>query len=152
MPANIHTWSDLAKFGVNPLTGEACKYAQRLLCDLSEQGVDLLRDFFGLPYSEDIRTQFPENWNSKVGDDPAIASVMLARGLFGELARFALQRAGFLYIVWGMDDAWCGYNQEDLPADMTVDKLRKIFKVVYINPVPSGTSSRNTHEMSGRTL
>ena len=153
MPANIHTWSDLSKFGINPLTGEACKYGQRLLCDLSEDGVALVRDLFGLPaVVSDVRDQFPINWNSMVGDKPAIASIMLPRGMFGDICRFALFRAGYELVIWSHDGGWAGYMQSDIPKDITHEKLEAMYKAVYRNPAPGAASSRNQHAMSGRTL
>jgi hypothetical protein len=31
-------WDDLRKYGINPLTGEACRFGQRILTDLIERG------------------------------------------------------------------------------------------------------------------
>lgn len=148
MPAHIRTFNDLSKFGINSLTGEACAYAQRILCDVNEDGAAALCDFLGLPSD----TVFAANWNSRVGDKPATGSVMIARGMFGELARFLLYREGFKYIVDERPSGWAGYMQEDLPDGMDYDRLSKIYGTVYINPRAVGEGSRNTHQMTGRTV
>ena len=149
MRANIHTWADLKQFGINPLTGEACKYSMRLLCDMSDKGVDLVLDYFGMPHGE---TVFAKNWNSMVGDDPAVASIMLSRDAFGSLCRFALFRAGYDIVLWTQDGGWYGYTEDELPEGMTQEKLTSMYKAVYRNPAPQSATSRNTHAMSGRQL
>ena len=35
---SIHCWDDLARYGVVPLTGEACGLSYRLLCDVTAHG------------------------------------------------------------------------------------------------------------------
>ena len=100
---HVHCWNDLRQFGINILTGEACALGMRVLCDLDEQGVRLMREVFGLPdlectLREEMRDlppecgnqaarlrqrvrQFDRNMNSE-----GIASIMLPRSLFTDLA------------------------------------------------------------------
>lgn len=82
-----YKFDDLKAIGINPLTGEADAFGMRLLCDLSEKGADLVRRFLGLESGGSER-HFQRNWNSMVGDDPAVAAVMLTRNTINDLMRF----------------------------------------------------------------
>ena len=104
------------KLGINPLTGERCVYSQRILCDLSQVGKDLILDYFGLPYN----TSLDENWNSgfQCQDDwvASIASIMLPRELLygnSPLLKFALFRAGYPYVVNIPGQGWKGLTEAE---------------------------------------
>jgi hypothetical protein len=51
-------YSDLRKYGINTLTGEACPYGMRVLCDLTEQGRRIVLDMLGCDLGP-----LPRNWN-----------------------------------------------------------------------------------------
>lgn len=85
------TFSNLHTIGINPLTGEACAFSMRILCDVNDKGAELVKDFLGLP----VGTKLADAWNREVNCYPAIGSIMVERGLFPSLARFALFRSGF---------------------------------------------------------
>lgn len=149
MSLTYYSASDLNQFGVNYLTGESCRYGMRVLCDLSKEGVELICDFMGLPAD----TKFAENWNTMVGTDaPAVASVMLARETLKPLAKFAMIRAGALWVVHQNDSTLHGYTAEDMSRwGITEERLREVYpSVKYVGPLSAG--SRNTHAMSGRTI
>ena len=59
----IRNWSDLRPYGIDCLTGEACGISARALCDLTEDGQKLVREFLGLPYN----APFAPAWNSAAG-------------------------------------------------------------------------------------
>ena len=124
----------LTNFGVNPLTDEACAYGLRILCDLSTSGVNLLTQFLGAN-----TLALSPNWNSRVGEQPAVASVMLPRETLGPLLIFALLQQGH-DVVTVTDPT--GYSQEEWDR--------------YPSPKPAAIHNpgrqRNRHEMSGRTL
>lgn len=126
----------LTQFGVNPLTGEACAHNLRILCDLSTSGVTLLTQFLGV---NTLTHALTPNWNSRVGERPAVASVMLPRETLRPLLVFALLQQGHDYVT--VDDP-TGYTQEEWDR--------------YPGPKPAAIRNlgrqRNTHEMSGRTL
>lgn len=148
---HLHTWDDLKVFGINSLTGESCKYGMRLLCDLSEKGVENIREAFGLTIVLNPLAQFSRNWNSTVGEEPAVASVMLPRDMFGFLSKFLLFREGFDIVIRTLDHSWAGYMLSDLPADMTIERMTGLYGTVYRNPTAGESgSSRNVHAMSGR--
>lgn len=153
MSLQIHNWNGLQQFGINALTGEACKYSMRLLCDLNEDGVELLRDFFGLQIVLNPKTQFAENWNSQVNGKPALVSIMLPRGVFDDLCRFALQSKGTIFAVRTPAGDWIGYTSEDVVHyTLTSEKLQITPEWrVYYNPPQPGSGSRNQHAFTGRT-
>lgn len=151
---HINGWSDLKPFGVNPLTGEACKLSMRILCDLSENGTELMCDFLGLQYRTPATTVFAENWNSMVGDAPAVASVMIPRGLFDDLCRFAIFTvSGYKYALKSKDGTWHGYG-EDFVHNLGYSE-EKLFATLpgdwYRNPKAPAEGSRNVHQFTGRT-
>lgn len=82
---SICNWGDLEQYGIDCLTGEACSLSCRALCDLSKEGADIVREFFGLP----CNAQFNENWNLK-GE----ASCFLPWSVLHDLAAFILIKKG----------------------------------------------------------
>jgi len=94
----LSSWRDLAKYGIGSLTGEACAYSMRLLCDLNEDGVKLIQDMLGMPVS--IRSlsegssadagPFARNMNTRVNDKEAIASTVLFYELLEPICMFIL--------------------------------------------------------------
>jgi hypothetical protein len=149
---NVHSWQDLKHFGINALTGEACKFSRRLLCDLNEDGAALMMDYLGV-------TMLAQNWNSTVNDKPAVASVMLHRSTCIQIAEFALLRSpGIKAIVYNGDSSIMGVF-----TDKLVEQYHELVKnwpnttakwsmiTCNANYAP-GVGSRNTHAMSGRTV
>lgn len=146
----IHDWHDMNQFGINVLTGESCAFGMRLLCDLNEDGVVLINDYFG------INGAFNANWNSEVDGKLAIASVMLPRELLMPLARFALFRRGALAIAQSpantlLPGAIVGIFSAERLAEYDAHGGTNFS--IQRNPrgTGPGIGSRNTHAMSGRT-
>lgn len=156
MAAHIHHRNDLQKYGINPLTGEACAYSMRTLCDLSEKGVDLLREFLGLMVVLNPQTQFPKNWNSKVGDDPAVASFMLPNGMYGDLCKFILFHVEKMHYVYrSPDGGWYGYSLSDFnlnaAAFKRLEESGEWERWVNTRSEAEAEGSRNIHQATGRT-
>lgn len=86
---------NLEQFGVKCLTGEACGLGMRVLCDVTEEGMDLLREFTRMEVTCD-------SWNEKRGIKSG--SVMLPRSIFQDLWIFAQVRAGCKHVFLG---DWC---------------------------------------------
>lgn len=145
---HIVGWGDLKQYGINYLTGEACAYSMRLLCDLSEEGADLMRRFFGLPHNATFNPQ----WNSMVGDKPAVASVLLSRGLFDDLCRFILLSCDMDIVLKSPDGSWCGYARPNEAVMLMVDGVaeNKSWQV-YRNYRVGIPGDRNQHAFTGRT-
>jgi hypothetical protein len=135
----VHSWEDLRQLGINMLTGESCGYSLRLLCDVSEEGKALLADYFGMP-----GIQLAANWNSRVGEQPAVGSIMLSRKLLMPLAEFALLRKGALAVVESDSMIMGVFDQTllDRYGENTNLAIRRNF----------ATDSRVTHAMTGRTV
>jgi hypothetical protein len=68
-------WDDLRRYGINPPTGEACPFGQRILTDLTERGKRIVLDMMGIP-SATLTT----NWNGG-----AAFSIMIPHDLFEQL-------------------------------------------------------------------
>lgn len=77
----FRNYDQLEQFGIRTLTGEACGLAMRVLCDVTEEGRQLLRAFFRMEVNAD-------KWNGGVG------SVMLPRSVMEDIWIFANVRAG----------------------------------------------------------
>lgn len=103
---SVYPWADLKQFGIEALTGEACVYSLRVLCDLSEAGRTHIAEFFG----GIAETGFNANWNSYAGSAPAVSSVMLPRGILSDLAQFLLFQDGALAVA-ETSGIWLGIYQ-----------------------------------------
>jgi hypothetical protein len=148
---NVNSLQDLRQFGVNTLTGEACRLGMRLLCDLSEQGEELVCEFLGLPYG----TELAPNWNTTVGDQPAKSSIMLTRDSLWELAKFAMLKDHDMVMQRGVSGTLSAFNYDDPRASAAESLISSLDNwTIFRNPYRSGNSSgtRNTHEMTGRTV
>ena len=158
---------DLEQFGVLPLTGEACGVGMRMLCDLTQEGVDLIREFMRVEPTADA-------WNSK-----GIKSIMLPRALFQDLWIFAMIRAGVDNVFMGghvHHDQWTETVYETINATVKhpvatwkskacavkegkyMDSLRKQEGVCFyierrfVMSKAPGTGLDNTHAATGRTV
>lgn len=149
--------SEVNQIGINLLTGEADAYCMgRILCDLNEHGVALVREYFGMAVALDPKVQFPANWNGMVGDEPSVASVMLTRETINHLIQFSLFREGYEYVVvhtYG----YVGLNRDDEYYQGYVDLCasRGSHNMIRNPSFTSGAPSeggRNTHIFSGRTV
>lgn len=154
------SFSTINDIGINPLTGEACAYSMRTLCDLSQEGANLVADYLGiLTYPGPV---FTKNWNSMVGHSMAVGSVMLEHTAFGPLMRFALFRKGFEYVYENSGD-WIGgdligLNDSDIEGrpilSMYVETPEKFGGKIHRNPAFNSSQpregSRNVHAFTGR--
>ena len=78
---SIRQWRDLEEYGIDTLTGEACVYGIRVLCDLTEEGKATVCSFLGIPKGAKMSV----NWNSK-----GVCSVMLPASILEDLAVYTL--------------------------------------------------------------
>lgn len=140
----INSIRDLEKYGINVLTGEACSFGMRWLCDLNEDGVDLLQSFYGVTLSS-------ENWNSQVNGKPAIASFMLSRGTYVDLVVFLLFRLG-CDVVIKTNDTFVGCNRID-NLDF-FESYKEYADEIFYHPQFSNPSvdGRNVHGFTGRVV
>lgn len=149
----VNSWEDLSQFGIIPLTGEACGFCMRLLCDVTPAGVKTIERFLG--GTVDVRKD--SNWNSR---DGAVGSVMLPRSIFGDLAAFCLLTTGTAGVVTMGDGTVRELDQEHYERYQKLDADRaavegsafpQMLKRTWRRSTDPGTGDRNTHAMSGRT-
>lgn len=148
--------------GINPLTGESCTYSMRILCDLNERGVALVRAWLGLPEGAALAP----SWNLRVGDAPAVASVMLDRDVFARLALFGLLREGWHYVVQKGDiTAFVAFTGDDTECrryltEFSMDDFARYGWKLHRNPRPAAIpnthviddATRNVHAFTGRAV
>ena len=135
----ISCWQDLEKYGIMPLTGEACGLSLRFLCDVNEQGKNILEKMLG------CKLNLAENWNNYNG---AIGSIMLSPDFLTSIGIFALLESGceFVFLLkngklLGKDD-----NQDNsyIAGYYDLDEIVRSFSY-------HGTAKdRNIHQMTGR--
>ena len=139
--STIGSWNDLKEYGIIPLTGESCGIGMRMLCDVNEKGVEILKEFFG----DTIEFQKKAGWNDREG-----CSIMLPFGIIAELGAFILLRNHDIVMTVGgtstgySESSWEKYG-EDLCA--VYRNSGRNFRT-YRKRGTAGT--RNVHVMSGR--
>jgi hypothetical protein len=140
-------------YGIDALTGEACGYAMRLLCDVTEAGRDLIQRFLGgtvliLPAS---------HWNPGIASDPHVGSILLPRGILPELAAFTLLSTTYgTAIVTFSDGCVASLDAERFERYQALDAERsdestfpRMIDRVWRRPLEA-SPERNVHQMSGR--
>lgn len=140
---------DLPRLGISPLTGEACAYSQRLLCDVSAAGLQLLQEFLGA-----MQLALPPNMNSRVGDDAAaVGSVMLPRSLWQDLVRFYAFRSGALAYLDSPDGSiYVLYDEEILSRYASSLSSFSVVRNPTLGSSHPREGSRNVHAATGRVL
>ena len=154
---NIRNWNDLAKYGIMPLTGEADRTGQRILCDLNPEGKHIVCDLLGLSEEIPLRSCY----NRGVG------SMMLPYNLFNDLATWCLLVADKCHEVFyvvrmkgnstlipnggvtGSDseetlDEWNEHINFNIGLGCEIRRIR-------IRTNHPGEGTRATHQFSGRT-
>ena len=150
----------LRGFGLEHLTGESCAIGLRILYDVSEQGIRLIEQAFSLKIDME-RT--PRNWNSKVGDRSAIASIRLSWFQAKDLLLYGLARK-YKYVVsttvkegnwkYGINEYLYGTDsKEDLDELLTIiDKSKWYDRRVYCTyDSQPRRGLENVHAFTGRT-
>ncbi|WP_144106774.1 hypothetical protein [Paraburkholderia sp. BCC1886] len=150
---HINNWQDLQHFGINALTGEACAYSTRILCDVNAEGCALLLDYFGLPPQGIVSRP----WNARVKDEPAIGSFMLHRHSLRQLAEFALLRMEAKAIVYRGEDATVGLFTDELLANyeklmQEMPSSTKQWGIRRNYQLPKAVGSRNVHMFTNRVV
>ena len=143
---HIQSWDDLRQFGIHTLTGEACAVGLRILCDLTPDGVRVIREVFGLPdhdfqMAAQTRTLDQVHLTELLGDAPqrirervrqfdrpmsggeGVASIMLPRSLFTDLAVMACLLNNCEVAVLCEDGSIYGVE----PNDVQTHKLNYVF-------------------------
>jgi hypothetical protein len=141
----------LREYGINPLTGEACAFGQRILCDLTERGRKIVCQMMGIGYTKvPPPGTFQDNYNSG-----SRYSCMIPRSILQqELAIWCMIDEGFTDLIVSSRDGIVGREQETYEEWL---EYMKTFSGPYGSPYRrivcnSGprVADRMVHEMSGR--
>lgn len=145
----VYSFGDLRQFGIANLTGEACAYSMRQLCDVNEDGKALLEAYFG------IGLQLGDRYNSEVFGKPSVGSLMLNSFSAQDIAQFAFFRAGALAVVVTNDRDMHGvFDEERLKAyEDYVEKYPKstsLRRNFALNSTAPRVGDRMVHTATGR--
>ena len=138
-------YDGLRLYGINPLTGEACPFGQRVLCDLTPRGKKIVFDLLGIPPTIPLS----ENWNSG-----SSFSMMIPRSLLAhDVPIWCLIVSGCDDIIVSRDGI-CGREVDDTDEDwanyyqLLVEWDKQPHRVRSTSGPRQGT--RMIHAMSGR--
>jgi hypothetical protein len=163
---SIRDWNGLSRYGIIPLTGEADRTGQRMLCDLTSPGETLVCELLGLK-----GVQLNDSYNGR----GAIGSIMLPFSLFNDLATWCLITVDecdeAFYVLHQDEKQWmrairgvfgCSFKEGhadpemyELKADWDkhIDYLISIqclIRRIKIRTGQPGVGTRAFHAMSGR--
>lgn len=148
----LEYWNDLPEIaGIKYLTGEACAYSQRLLCDVNEDGLAMLQDYFGVP-----GLKLADAYNSEVAGKPSVGSLMLARLAFEPLVEFILAEKGAIALLYRENKVVGGLMTEDYVnrytelserSSASMHAVQRIYR-----PAQHAVGSRNVHAATSRVL
>ena len=142
--------ADLEEFGIVPLTGEACSLGYRILCDVTEEGKELIKLTFGLS-----NVTLHPNWNRGTSAAPHIGSIMLPFQTCIPLGVFALlKRYGEVWVIYDQfnhPSSVMGLEKDDYKQEWKeyLDNSKTPYTVLK-GSVENG--ARNVHQMSGRIV
>jgi hypothetical protein len=156
----IRNLNDLQEYGINPLTGEACRVGRRILCDLTDEGKEVVCDLLGIP----VNSKFAENWNSSQRTGKSHHSFMLPYELITDLMVWCLIHEGCTQIAvvdsqtkGGLhyDGGVHGLREADDPMEWQewlehLARFGSTYRLITLKDQP-GHGTRCTHQMSGRT-
>lgn len=141
----IASFGDLAAYGIEPLTGEACGLNYRILCDVTAAGRRVLSKALGIP-----GLTLPDSWNRGSATDPHVGSVLLPPELLTPLAVFALLESGCTEAWLVRDGGVIGIEPEDTPELIAANRRLVGERLVRSLAYRGTAGDRNVHVMSGR--
>lgn len=104
--------SDLAEYGLIPLSGEECALRYRILFDVTDAGRNVLASCFNL---KDLMLEGPRLTGSPAS--PHLGAIMLAPEMLQAVGIFCLFQAGCTE-VWKKGDRLFGIESSDDPRDL----------------------------------
>lgn len=138
----IDDLKQLQKYGINYLTAESCAYSLRLLLDLNEDGVKLVKRWLG----SNVTFRKNSNWNPAVNQKPAIASIMLSREAIDSLITFILYDVEKCYAIGITKYGQTGFTKQEF-EELTDKQNLRINWALDSDNVRNG---RNVHQFTGR--
>ena len=159
-------YSDLKQYGLKALTGEACSFGMRMLCDVNDKGRRLLESFFGM-----TGLSLASNYNSTVEEYGDVnGSLVLGHKTLWELmiyVGFYIERCTMLAImekrgsiagIYSNDPDDVAKFRDNAPEyymGTDVQVLSNDWQEVWAprnpNNMPS-SDGRNIHQSTGRAL
>lgn len=142
----IENWQDLEEYGFNFLTGERCNLGMRILVDVDERGARIISHMLDMDVREGSQ------WNN------GVASIMIPRNWFFELAAFALADEGYeTVVIHPTGDTYrhahvmgCSNDEWDTELSALYSKHygnQRVFRTYDAHP---HRGLNNVHAMSGR--
>lgn len=141
---NINDLNQLKKYGINFLTAESCAYSLRLLLDLNEDGVKIVSRWLG----GNVNFRDGSNWNPRVGDKPAVASILLSREAIDNLITFILYDVEKCYAIQIDRYGQSGVTRKEF--DRLSDDQKKDFRINWALESDNVKNGRNVHQFTGR--
>ena len=141
----INSWDDLSRYGIVPLTGEACGLMYRILFDVTAGGKRILEKAFDVS-----ELGLRESWNSGADDDPHVGSIMLAREVLPFIGVFALLEDGCPEVWLTKGGGLIGTQRTDSAEDVERFKQFHASQLVRRFAYSGTAGDRNEHMMSGR--
>lgn len=138
----IEQLGDLERYGIVPLTGDACGLMYRVLFDLTAKGKQIVEKCFSV---EAIDLHLP--WNTGTPEVPHVGSIMLFPEALTALGIFALMESGCTE-VWQKGNSLFGIEATDSATQLELFKRTHgpMRRFAY-----RGTAGdRNVHQATGR--
>jgi hypothetical protein len=144
MMQTVRSLNDLERYGIIPLTGEACGLTYRILFDFTSEGQKIIEKCLGL------RLVPPESWNRGTKDNPHVGCILLSREMLVPLGVFALLESGCTEVWLYQNGSVLGIEPNDPPE--RIESLRQQSGEALVRTFAyRGTAGdRNVHLMSGR--
>ena len=157
---SIRNWNGLAQYGIIPLTGEADRTGQRMLCDITMPGKKIVEDLLGLTAAV---------LNPSYNGRGAAGSMMLPYNLFNDLAAWCLlvhDKCDEVFYIVGMCDPSTSLRPEGgvhgkdggestEEWNEHIEFLRGLgaqIRRIRIRTEHPGVGTRCTHMFTGRTM
>lgn len=139
----ISNFNDLLPFGIDPLTGEACSYSYRILCDVTAKGRKILLRALGIP---NINLYDP--WNNGTPPNVHIGSCMISLCMLEFLAVFALLEDNAKEIWIFKNGCVMGFYLDD--TEELIQQTERFCEGEVRRKILPSFSDRQQHAMTGR--
>lgn len=140
----IKDLNQLKKYGINFLTAESCAYSLRLLLDLNEDGVRIISRWLG----GNLNFTKGSNWNPRVNNKPALASILLSRQSIDSLIAFILYDVEKCYAIHLDKYEQTGLSKEEF--ERLSEEQQSNFRINWALQSEHVKNGRNIHQFTGR--
>ena len=139
---SIERLGDLSRYGIVPLTGEACGLRYRVLFGVTDLGRRILEKCFSVP-----KLELEDPWNRGTSEEPHVGSIMLTPEMLPAVGVFALLESGCTE-VWRKGDVVHGVEASD--EGEWLDDFKREHGPLRRFSYRGTAGDRNVHQMSGR--